>query len=112
MAAMSYPDEQDFIEILGVVPEVLTGEVGVTRVVLKTGEDEILSLVIDVVSCSVRLKWVKAGSVLLDMYREFVSQVTLDKAGQFIVKSVGAEFTSELTVATHPVGARESLLSD
>jgi hypothetical protein len=111
MGGMRYPDATEFVDVFGIEPQILSGEVGVSKVEIETGVDEFVSLAFDVVGCTIRTRWVKSGSVVYDVYREFVSHIRLDPTGGIVVTSDGSDFTSELVISLYPFGVKDILLA-
>jgi len=70
------PSGAEWIDALGVEPDAVVGEVAVSRVRWATGHEE-LDLTFDVPGNSIRCRWRRGDTVLLDIFREGARQLSV-----------------------------------
>ncbi|MGW1489915.1 hypothetical protein [Streptomyces sp. NPDC002402] len=83
----SFPDEVEFRESLGVMPQPFNEDGTAFFVSIESGTGETLQVSWDVMGCSVRCQILRVGEVLIDLFREGTSGLTLrsEKSAIFIV---------------------------
>jgi hypothetical protein len=88
------PLDSQVLEFLGVEP-VAEGDEETTRVIrVELGDGQLLTYSYDVVGGSVRVRWTKAGVIVLDLFREGVVKISVESEGEISRICAFAEFGS------------------
>ncbi|WP_329380437.1 hypothetical protein [Streptomyces sp. NBC_01716] len=101
---LKFPSEQEFIEALGVVPQSENSEDLTFSVTVELGSEKAL-ISWDVLGCSVRFRIHRAEKLVIDLFREGVSEFSLrSDAGKtrLFVRYEVADVAGELSMQVLP----------
>ncbi|WP_156161416.1 hypothetical protein [Nocardia vulneris] len=104
------PEDSDFLEVFGAEREAIDGEVAAFSVNIVSDSRNSVALSYDVIGRSARVRWTQDSVLLVDIFREQVNRISVDKAGVLRISTEGDDLTGELTVEIYPVRISDRLL--
>ncbi|MEU0872286.1 hypothetical protein [Nocardia brasiliensis] len=105
------PEESDFLEVFGAEREAIPGEVAAFFVNIVSDNRNSVALSYDVIARSARVRWTQNSVMLVDIFREQVNRISVDKAGVIVISTEGDDLGGELTVEIYPIRISDRLLA-
>ncbi|MEU1547966.1 hypothetical protein [Nocardia sp. NPDC005745] len=97
------PGESDFLETFGAERVAIPGVTASFAVNIDSDDRNRLELSYDVIGRSARVRWIKDSTLLVDIFREQVYRISVDRSGIIRIATSGIDLKGELTVEVYPI---------
>jgi hypothetical protein len=97
------PGESDFSEAFGAERVAIPGATASFAVNIDSDDRNRLELSYDVIGRSVRVRWIQNSTLLVDIFREQVYRIAVDRGGVIRIATSGIDLEGELTIEVYPM---------
>ncbi|MEU1998356.1 hypothetical protein ABZ511_28295 [Nocardia gamkensis] len=97
------PEESDFLETFGAERVAIPGATASFVVNIDSDDRNRLELSYDVIGRSARVRWIQDSTLIVDIFREQVNRITVDRSGIIKIATSGIDLKGELTVEVYPM---------
>ncbi|MFR9772036.1 hypothetical protein [Nocardia sp. SC052] len=105
------PEESEFLEAFGAdrvaIPEATASFV----VSIDSDDRNKLELSYDVIARSARVCWLQDSMLVVDIFREQVNRIAVERGGVFMISTSGVDLSGELSVEVYPIRIRDVSLT-
>ncbi|PXX66620.1 hypothetical protein DFR70_103369 [Nocardia tenerifensis] len=97
------PEESEFLETFGAERVAIPGTIASFVVDIVPDDCNKVELSYDVIARSVRVRWMQDSTLLMDIFREQVNRIAVDRKGIVRISARGGDLSGELTIEVYPV---------
>ncbi|MFF7942009.1 hypothetical protein ACFZC5_20035 [Nocardia gamkensis] len=97
------PEESDFLENFGAERVAIPGSTASFVVNIDSDDRNRLELSYDVIGRSARIRWIQDSKLIVDIFREQVNRIAVDRGGIIKIATSGVDLKGELTVEVYPM---------